>query len=180
MTLSPHDGNGAEAERPLVLVVDDLPDICEVIRAALEEGGSFRVSCAGSSGEALPILEGMPPPDLAVIDMLMPGEPGIRLATRAAELGVPTVLMTGDLKSIDALEELEYPILCKPFRLAALLAAAQEAIARSGAHRAPSRERRAAVAENLRAVTAACARLQETTPRSHGAATGRLQPDPTE
>ena len=52
MTPSLHDGNGTEAEKPLVLVVDDVPDICDVIRVVLEERGSFRVSCAANSDEA--------------------------------------------------------------------------------------------------------------------------------
>ncbi len=61
-----------------ILVVDDEPDIREVIRFALE-GAEFRVIEAGHADEARKLL-GIENPDLLVLDWMLPGRSGLELA----------------------------------------------------------------------------------------------------
>jgi two-component system phosphate regulon response regulator PhoB len=60
-----------------VLIVDDEPDIREVIRYALEEGG-FRVLEAGHADDARKLLTEQP--DLMLLDWMLPGRSGLELA----------------------------------------------------------------------------------------------------
>ncbi len=61
-----------------ILVVDDEPDIREVIRFALE-GADFRVIEAGHADEARKLL-GIESPDLLLLDWMLPGRSGLELA----------------------------------------------------------------------------------------------------
>lgn len=61
-----------------VLVVDDEPDIREVIRFALE-GASFRVLEAGHADEARKLINSEQP-DLILLDWMLPGRSGLELA----------------------------------------------------------------------------------------------------
>jgi two-component system, OmpR family, phosphate regulon response regulator PhoB len=63
---------------PTVLIVDDEPDIREVIRFALE-GAGFRVLEAGYAEEARRLI-GSELPDLLLLDWMLPGRSGIELA----------------------------------------------------------------------------------------------------
>ncbi|MEA3277828.1 MAG: phosphate regulon transcriptional regulator PhoB [Pseudomonadota bacterium] len=61
-----------------ILVVDDEPDIREVIRFALEDAG-FRVLEAGHADEARKLLLSESP-DLLLLDWMLPGRSGLELA----------------------------------------------------------------------------------------------------
>ena len=63
---------------PTVLIVDDEPDIREVIRFALEDAG-FRVLEAGHAEEARRLM-GAETLDLLVLDWMLPGRSGLELA----------------------------------------------------------------------------------------------------
>ncbi len=63
---------------PSVLIVDDEPDIREMIRFALE-GAGFRVSEAGHAEEARRLMGGEAP-DLLLLDWMLPGRSGLELA----------------------------------------------------------------------------------------------------
>lgn len=65
-----HDRQGP----PLVLVVDDDPGACELIRNVLEDGG-YRVAVATSSADALRLARELHP-DLITLDLLMPAGHG--------------------------------------------------------------------------------------------------------
>ncbi len=104
-----------------VLVVDDRSDICAVIQTALEESGAHRVSSATEVWEALSFLD-RDPPDLLILDAVMPGRHGFRLASDAAERGIPIMMMTGEPVMDDMLEELGWSHLRKPFHLPQILA----------------------------------------------------------
>jgi CheY-like chemotaxis protein len=58
-----------------VLVVDDAPDICHFIRAALESAG-YEVTIAFEGGEALK-LQRSNPAALLITDIFMPGREGM-------------------------------------------------------------------------------------------------------
>jgi two-component system phosphate regulon response regulator PhoB len=63
---------------PTVIIVDDEPDIREVIRFALE-GAGFRVLEAGHAEEARRLIAGEAP-DLLLLDWMLPGRSGLELA----------------------------------------------------------------------------------------------------
>lgn len=79
-----------------VLVVDDDPLILEVLRTVLDLE-EFRVTTVEDGGRALDILRG-DPPDVAVIDVMMPGIDGLEVCRRIkadpATAGLPVVLLT--------------------------------------------------------------------------------------
>jgi len=70
---------------PTVLIVDDEPDIREVIRFALEEAG-MRVLEAGHADDARRLLTAEAP-DLLLLDWMLPGRSGLDLAHQLKQSG---------------------------------------------------------------------------------------------
>jgi CheY-like chemotaxis protein len=105
-----------------VLVVDDDPDIRELLFTALEDEG-FDVVPAANGREALAIIRTFRP-DVIVLDLMMPVMDGWQFASelRARDEDIPLVLLSAanDLpthaKALAAAEVIE-----KPFELAELL-----------------------------------------------------------
>jgi CheY-like chemotaxis protein len=85
---------GDALQRPLVLIVDDDPDLCDNLRDLLLEH-SYRVSIAHDEREAMERLETMP--RVAVIDLRLPGGDGgsVFRRVRAANASVRVMLITG-------------------------------------------------------------------------------------
>lgn len=81
-----------------ILVVDDDPDICEVMTELFAAEG-YSVECARDGKQALALLKGRPAPCVILLDLMMPVMNGWEF--RAEQLkderisGVPTVLFTG-------------------------------------------------------------------------------------
>lgn len=110
----------ANSERPRrrVLVVDDEPSICAVIRQVLAEDG-FEVVCAESAEEALTLFQAKPYP-VVITDVVMTGMDGMELLRQIKDLLPETevVIMTSqaDLNpSIKALRAGAFDYLPKPF-----------------------------------------------------------------
>ncbi|MEC0167629.1 response regulator transcription factor [Paenibacillus graminis] len=76
---------------PKVLVVDDDANIRELVRLYLEDEG-IEVVQKGNGAKALEYAENHPP-DLVVLDIMMPGMDGWALCARLRELGDMPVLM---------------------------------------------------------------------------------------
>lgn len=144
-----------------VLVVDDEPGVRDVVQLALEDFADWRVTCAATGGDAVAVLEN-DPPDLAVLDLRMPGEGYLGLAHRAAELDVAVLFMTGDHDAAIALEDGGLSVLSKPFHLDALRRGVEEAIAASRAIRLAARDARARHAETSAKLEATLARVLDT------------------
>jgi diguanylate cyclase (GGDEF)-like protein len=79
---SPNGPRGATPREhaPLVLIVDDHADNVEVIRVRLEARG-YRTTCAGDGEEALRLVAETPP-DLILLDVMMPHMDGNEVARR--------------------------------------------------------------------------------------------------
>jgi CheY-like chemotaxis protein len=104
---------------PVVLVVDDDPDIrCSVVQA-LEDGGMIGIPAA-SGHEALRILCGDRTISILLTDIIMPGITGTTLADRANELrpDVKIVFMTA-YGAADPVGSTR-PLVGKPFRISEL------------------------------------------------------------
>jgi two-component system OmpR family response regulator len=111
---------------PHILVVDDDPDVCDVVRQLLE-GSNLRVSIAANGREMRAVLAD-DAIDLVIIDALMPGESGISLAQHARALHVAVIIMTGDPDQRDLVEISGFPFIFKPFRMNELLDLVREAL----------------------------------------------------
>jgi two-component system, cell cycle response regulator CpdR len=109
-------------------VVDDDSDVLDVLVAMLEESGC--VATPADSGaamrDALARL-GMAI-DAVVLDCLMPGEPGTKLALYAMELKLPVVMISGSPEAIKFAAENGIQLLGKPFRSAELISAIETAL----------------------------------------------------
>ncbi len=89
-----------------ILVVDDNEKIVEVLAAYLESEG-FDVLTAGDGESALALAEEHRP-DLALLDIMLPGIDGIELTRRLQRLwNTPVILVTARTEEIDRLIGLE-------------------------------------------------------------------------
>jgi CheY-like chemotaxis protein len=119
-----------------VLVVDDDPDIRALMEIRLRRLG-HRVVGAGSGEEALVLLADVGAPDVAVLDVLLPGMSGLELlgALRAdaAYRHVPAIFLSGLVRDADveAGRRLGATYLRKPVVPAVLAAAVDDAVAAS-------------------------------------------------
>lgn len=80
-----------------VLVIDDDPDICEALQTALE-GRGLRVRCApnGEIGMESALRN---PPDLVILDMMMPRVSGFIVLERLKQhhrLNVPIIMLSAN------------------------------------------------------------------------------------
>lgn len=118
-----------------LLLVDDDRLILTTLGNGLSAVG-YRVSVAESADEAEELLAGGLRPDLALLDVRMPGRDGLELARRLDQLDhIPFVLLTafGDRELVEqanAVGALAY--LVKPLDVPQLVPAIEAAIARAG------------------------------------------------
>jgi two-component system, OmpR family, response regulator len=118
-----------------ILVVDDEPNIVEVITMALRFQG-FTVESAASGREALAPLSSFKP-HLMVLDVMLPDMDGFEVADRlgAQRAGVPIIFLTARDATEDKIRGLtgggdDY--MTKPFSLEELLARIRTVLRRSG------------------------------------------------
>lgn len=103
---------------PHILVVDDEPDILQMVSLCLQKNG-FRVSCAGNAAEAATVLAGEQI-DVIISDVMMPGEDGIVFLGRVHESWpeLPVILMTGHAQlqmAVNAIKYGAFDFIHKPF-----------------------------------------------------------------
>ena len=79
-----------------VLVVDDEPEICELVRVYLEAEG-LSVECLHDGSAALSRVrdDGAPAPDLAILDVMLPGASGLEVCRAIRERhSYPVIMLT--------------------------------------------------------------------------------------
>ena len=85
-----------EEARSTVLVVDDNPDSLKLLSYLLKD--DYRVLLANSGAKALEICQSNTPPDLVLLDVMMPGMDGFEVARRMREhptsLSIPVIFVT--------------------------------------------------------------------------------------
>jgi DNA-binding response OmpR family regulator len=104
-----------------LLVVDDDKAVTAVMQTALEADGRHRVTAAPGATEAIAVIWSHPT-DAAIIDALLPRISGLALARAVIDLGVPTLIISGDPSHQQLLAEAGCPFLLKPVRISELLA----------------------------------------------------------
>ena len=115
------------ADRPLVLIVEDEPAQREVLSYNLEAEG-YRVTRAENGEEAL-LLVGEDPPDLIVLDWMLPNLSGIevcrRIKTRPETRAVPIIMLSARSEEVDRVRGLETgadDYVIKPYSIVELMA----------------------------------------------------------
>src|SRR4051794_13542228 len=108
-----------------ILLVDDEPTVLKLCNQILNLGG-YKVLQATGGEEAFRLLRGAAVPDLALLDVIMPGMNGIELARRLQETypTIKIVLMSGygprEVSRVVGAEN-PYRIIWKPFKSQSLL-----------------------------------------------------------
>ena len=105
---------------PLVLVVDDDTDVCEIIALALRD--QFRVVTLHNGREAIEQFDEIDP-DVAIVDLVLPGMDGLTLCERIREADPDVIIIivtatTKDSEVPDSVWRIGTPadaFLSKPF-----------------------------------------------------------------
>lgn len=124
-----------------ILVVEDEPEIQELIRYNLTREG-YRVCLATSGEEALAAVR-RDPPDLILLDLMLPGVDGLEVCRRLkgdpATRAIPVVILTAKSEEADVVSGLELgadDYLPKPFSPRVLVARIR-AVLRRARHEPP-------------------------------------------
>lgn len=117
-----------------ILVVDDDPDLRELVEFRLRKTGHTVLSAPDGAG-ALAIVDERGAPDLAILDVMMPGMDGLELlvALRARDglAALPAIFLSARIlpADIQAGRALGATYLTKPFVAPALISAVTAALA---------------------------------------------------
>lgn len=117
-----------------ILVVDDEPDLRDILQCNLEAAG-YEVDTAASAEEALPLMNGNP--DLLLLDVMMGGMSGFALAKLLREeqgVKVPIIFLTAKDTEDDLLQGFSVgadDYISKPFSLQEVLARVKAVLRRS-------------------------------------------------
>jgi len=134
----------AAPEAPHLLVVDDDERLRGLLRRYLAENG-FRITLAADAAEARLKLKSLEY-DLAIVDVMMPGENGFSLtASLKAERRVPVLMLTAMAEAenrIHGLEQGADDYLAKPFEPRELVLRIRNILARAAVDGAKSDETR--------------------------------------
>jgi phosphate regulon transcriptional regulator PhoB len=119
-----------------VLIVEDEPDIRELVIHHLKRDG-YQVSSASSGEEALRLVQAGPP-DLILLDLMMPAMDGLEVCRRLrqdpATASLPIVMLTAKGDEVDRVLGLEIgadDYIVKPFSPRELLARVRAVLRRS-------------------------------------------------
>ncbi len=125
----------ASHDRPTVLLVEDEPAQREVLAYNLDAEG-FDVTQAGDGEEALMLVEESPP-DIIILDWMMPNLSGIevcrRLKMRPETRGIPIILLSARAEEVDRVRGLETgadDYVIKPYSVLELMARARAQLRR--------------------------------------------------
>ena len=116
-----------------VLVVDDEPTLREVVVRYLERAG-YRALEAGDGDEAEVLLRNQPP-DLVILDLMLPGTDGLELCRRIrADSALPVIMLTARGEEADRIVGLELgadDYVTKPFSPRELVARVRTVLRRT-------------------------------------------------
>jgi signal transduction histidine kinase len=125
-------------EKPLILLVDDMPANLHVLVAALRE--TYRIKTATSGAAALELAAREDRPDLILLDLMMPGMSGFEVLRRLREQpevrAIPVIFVTADTSEQGQLECLDQgadDYLNKPVVVTVLLARVRNILLRKRA-----------------------------------------------
>src|SRR5262252_1711129 len=124
-------------QKPRVLIVEDEPDVAELVRHTLERNGTAEAEVVGSGDEALRVVSARPP-DLLILDLNLPVLSGIEvcriLRSRSDARHLPIIMLTAKTSESDRVAGLELgadDYVTKPFSLRELNARVRAVLRRS-------------------------------------------------
>jgi phosphate regulon transcriptional regulator PhoB len=136
---------------PRILVIEDDRDIAELVRYNLEQEG-FRVACSADGAAGLAQLRKFPP-DLLILDLMLPKLPGLEICKEIrrdpAFSGLPILMLTARGEEADRVVGLELgadDYVTKPFSPRELVARVKALLRRA----APAAEAKPIEAGDLR------------------------------
>ncbi len=116
-----------------IMVVDDEPDICDLVVNCLKVGGMTGV--AASDGNSMRRMLAGKPVDLVILDLLIGGEDGLSLLRELRqETDIPVIILTGRGEPVDRVIGLELgadDYLAKPFEPRELIARVRSVLRRT-------------------------------------------------
>ena len=125
-----------------ILIVDDEPDLCEILSYNLNSAG-YDTIVAHSGAEAL--KEDYNQVDLVLLDVMMPAMSGIEVArnfrSRQDAFSVPIIFLTaldGEQDKLDGFDAGADDYMSKPFSVKELIARIKAVLSRSDHHRLPT------------------------------------------
>jgi len=126
-----------------ILVVEDEPDIADLVKYHLEKAGlPARTVADGKHALELIVRE---PPDLVVLDLMLPGMDGLevcrRLRGNPATRGIPVIMLTAKTEEVDRIVGFEMgtdDYVSKPFSPRELVARVKAVLRRVAAPLEPS------------------------------------------
>jgi DNA-binding response OmpR family regulator len=143
-TPEPTRTDGEAPSRPHALVVDDEPPLVTLVSAYLEREG-FSVSTAADGEEAIRLAHERPP-DVVVLDLMLPGIDGIEVCRRIRTFSdAYIVILTARAEEVDKIVGLSTgadDYLTKPFSPGELVARIRAMLRRPRAGQATSEPRR--------------------------------------
>ncbi len=125
---------------PRILIVDDEPDLCEILQFNLDLAG-YQTEIAASAEEALTLLQ--PDHDLILLDIMLGGMSGWDLARtlrKERNLNIPILFLTAKTTEADLLKSFSVggdDFITKPFSLPEVLARIRACLRRTAAPQAP-------------------------------------------
>lgn len=136
-----------------LLVVDEEPAICDVVKMALEADATCRVSRAFTAFDAVAVLR-RDRPHGAIVDFCLTSAFGLMITSQALNLGVPVLITTGDLRTRERLRANGVPFLAKPYHI-------RDIVEQTRLLLEQARERHAQAAAQLVRLAANIAELQQ-------------------
>ncbi len=127
----------AEGRVGSILVIEDEPDVRDLLELVLEREGHHLVAVPDGLGAVRLVAEGKVRPDLVLADFNLPGGiDGVEVATRLRELSpgkVPVIILTGDVSNDTSCAIADHDCLRleKPVKTEALIAAVDRLLGRS-------------------------------------------------
>lgn len=103
-----------------ILIVDDQPDVVEVLASYFAESGAYEIMTAHQGADAVMIAE-FRRPDAVLLDILMPGMDGVAVlrVLRVMDPSIPAIMLTANADEKIARDTLTmgaYDYVRKPFR----------------------------------------------------------------
>ena len=125
-----------------IMVVDDDPNIRELVRLYLEKEG-FEVTCAERGDEAVKLFRASPP-NLMLLDVMLPGMDGWQVCREVRKISnIPSIMLTAKDETFDKVLGLELgadDYIVKPFDMKELVARIKAVIRRFQVAEAPEKE----------------------------------------
>ena len=125
-----------------IMVVDDDPNIRELVRLYLEKEG-FEATCAERGDEAVKMFRATPP-NLMLLDVMLPGMDGWQVCREVRKISnIPIIMLTAKDETFDKVLGLELgadDYIVKPFDMKELVARIKAVIRRFQAADAPEKE----------------------------------------